>query len=269
MRKLNQKHKALIDAIIDGKTLEQASIEAYPNHSKWTKGANQSFASTILCSELGKAYKAERLKSIDAAKKAADVEKYRAPLISFEEIVEVLIFTIQCYKEEAERAAELFAADNTQTRILNATSVNAMLNAVDRLCKLYRFDTPDIDAMTRRRQTELDLMMLRIERERLELETRLIRLDKEKGAICYNDTAIAEFSGALKKVYDIFSQLPKALYADTSFTPEQKTMIFHRFEGILNELSKITVNLSAAVDVDKRLQEMKSHESQAAKKAML
>ncbi len=269
MRRLNQKHKALIDAIIDGQTLEQASVTAYPNHAKWTKRANQAFAKTIANSELGKAYKAERLQSIDAAKKAADVEKYRAPLISFNDIVNVLVCTIEYYKKETERAAELFDADETQTKILNATSVNGMLSAVDRLCKLYHFDALDLDALTRRRQTELDLIQLRAARERLEFERRAIMLDREKGEICYNDTAIAEFSNVIKGACAAFARLPATLSEDTRLTPEQKALIFESVEAILEDLSHLHVELSATIDVDKRLQSIKTHDSNQAKKTML
>jgi hypothetical protein len=147
------------------------------------------------------------------------------------------------------------------------TCVNALLSAISMLNKMYRYDTNETpyDADARKEQ-EQQILALKTEKERLELEKQIILLDREKGEMCYNETAVNEFSRSIKIVHDIIERLPMILTNEQNFTPEQRQAIFNGVEGVLEQLSNVKVDLSSTKEIDKKVNEMASHTTKASKR---
>lgn len=265
-KKLNNTHKTIIDLVVSGASYVEASIRAVPSHETWTSKQNSSYVSRIIQSELGQKYYQERLREAEKAKNDALKDRYKKPLWSFDDSVQHLRLVVQMAKEELASNRERFRMTRKGS-ILTPTCVNALLNSISMLNKLYRYDQPDTPMSDDSKHSlEKELLILRAEKEKLQLEKEIITLDREKGEICYNDVAVSEFSKVIKSVHDAIVRLPQALTSENSFTIEQKSTIITSVEKILDQLSNITVDLSSAQEIDKKLSEMSSHSSKASKK---
>lgn len=266
IKRLNLKQKEVIDFVLSGSSYAEASLSVYPGHKGWAKNRHSEFVSRIIHSELGHQYYQEKVKEIEAIKKDELKDRYKNPLWSFEDSVNSLKMIINMAKQELN--GNLARYIETQAgSILTPTCANAMLNAIATLNKMYRYDTPDqASPDDSKLSLEKELLALKAEKEKLMLEKELIMLDREKGEICYNDVAVSEFSKVIKAVHDAIVRLPQVLSSENSFTIEQKSTIMTSVEKILDQLSNITVDLSSAQEIDKKLSEMSSHSSKASRK---
>lgn len=265
-KRLSLKHKSVIDMVADGATYVEASIRSCPEHVGWSSKEHSNYVSRIIQSDLGQQYYQDRIKEIENKKRNALKDRYEKPLWSFDDSVQHLRLVIQMAKEELGTNRENFRKTK-KGNILTPTCVNAMLNAIATLNKMYRYDTPDqASPDDSKLSLEKELLALKAEKEKLLLEKELIMLDREKGEICYNDVAVSEFSKVIKAVHDAIVRLPQVLSSENSFTIEQKSTIMTGVEKILDQLSNITVDLSSAQEIDKKLSEMSSHSSKASRK---
>lgn len=265
-KRLSLKHKNLIDLVVDGATYTEASMSVCPEHAGWSSKAHSAYVSRILMSDLGQQYYQERLLEIEKNKEKALRERYQNPMWSFEDSVQHLRLVIQMAKEELATNRETFKRLK-KGHILTPTCVNAMLNSIAMLNRLYRYDSADQSSLNETKLSlEKELLALKAEKEKLQLEKELIMLDREKGEICYNDVAVSEFSKVIKVVYDSVVRIPATLSSENDFTIEQKATIMKVIESILESLSNVRVELSSANTIDKKLSEMSSHSSKASKK---
>lgn len=266
IKRLNLKQKEVIDFVLSGSSYVEASLSVYPGHKGWAKNRHSEFVSRIIHSALGQEYYQEKIKEIEAIKKDKLKDRYKNPLWSFEDSVNSLKMIIDIAKQELN--GNLARYIETQAgSILTPTCVNAMLNAIATLNKMYRYDTPDqASPDDSKLSLEKELLALKAEKEKLLLEKELIMLDREKGEICYNDVAVSEFSKVIKVVYDSIVRIPSTLSSESNFSIEQKATIMKVIENILESLSNVRVELSSATTIDKKLSEMSSHASKASKK---
>lgn len=266
IKRLSLKQKEVIDFVLSGSSYVEASLSVYPGHKGWAKNRHCEFVSRIIHSELGQQYYQEKVKEIEAIKKDELKDRYKNPLWSFEDSVNNLKMIIDLAKQEMN--GNLARYIETQAgSILTPTCVNAILNAITTLNKMYRYDTPDQASPDDSKLSfEKELLALKAEKEKLQLEKELIMLDREKGEICYNDVAVSEFSKVIKVVYDSVVRIPATLSSENEFTIEQKATIMKVVESILESLSNVRVELSSANTIDKKLSEMSSHSSKASKK---
>lgn len=265
-KRLSLKHKSVIDMVADGATYVEASIRSCPEHVGWSSKEHSNYVSRIIQSDLGQQYYQDRIKEIENKKRNALKDRYEKPLWSFDDSVQHLRLVIQMAKEELATNRENFRKTK-KGNILTPTCVNAMLNSIAMLNRLYRYDSADQSSLNETKLSlEKELLALKAEKEKLQLEKELIMLDREKGEICYNDVAVAEFSKVIKAVHDAIVRLPQVLSSENSFTIEQKSTIMTSVEKILDQLSSLTVDLSSAQEIDKKLSEMSSHSSKASRK---
>lgn len=265
-KRLSLKHKSVIDMVADGATYVEASIRSCPEHVGWSSKEHSNYVSRIIQSDLGQQYYQDRIKEIENKKRNALKDRYEKPLWSFDDSVQHLRLVIQMAKEELATNRENFRKTK-KGNILTPTCVNAMLNSISMLNKLYRYESIDQPTLDDSKLSlEKDLLVLKAEKEKLQLEKELIMLDREKGEICYNDVAVSEFSKVIKVVYDSVVRIPATLSSENDFTIEQKATIMKVIESILESLSNVRVELSSANTIDKKLAEMSSHASQASKK---
>ena len=265
-KRLSLKHKNLIDLVADGATYTEASMRVCPEHAGWSSNAHSAYVSRILMSDLGQQYYQERLLEIEQIKENALRERYQNPMWSFDDSVQHLKMVVNLAKEELSINRERFK-NGKSSRLMAPTCVNALLNAISMLNKMYRYDTNETpyDADARKEQ-EQQILALKTEKERLELEKQIILLDREKGEMCYNETAVNEFSRSIKIVHDIIERLPMILTNELNFTPEQRQAIFNGVEGVLEQLSNVKVDLSSSKEIDKKVNEMVSHTTKASKR---
>lgn len=266
IKRLNLKQKEVIDFVLAGSSYVEASLSVYPGHKGWAKNRHSEFVSRIIHSELGQQYYQEKVKEIEEIKKDKLKDRYNNPLWSFEDSVNSLKMIIDMAKQEL--TGNLARYIETQAgSILTPTCVNAILNSIATLNKMYRYDTPDqASPDDSKLSLEKELLALKAEKEKLLLEKELIMLDREKGEICYNDVAVSEFSKVIKVVYDSIVRIPATLTNENNFSIEQKATIIRVIENILESLSNVRVELSSANTIDKKLSEMSSHSSKASKK---
>lgn len=266
MKRLDLHHKKMIDLIIDGASYSSASTSVYQTHQGWSNAKHSAFVSRILHSIPGQQYYAQRTAEIESLKAKQLSERYKSPIWSFDDSVKHLCMIVNLAKEELSMNREKFKRNETN-RILSPTCVNALLNAISMLNRIYKYDTDETSfEMDRRKDVEQEILTLKAEKQKLQLEKELITLDREKGEICYNDVAVSEFSKVIKVVYDSVVRIPATLSNESDFTIEQKATIMKVVESILESLSNVRVELSSANTIDKKLAEMSSHASKASKK---
>lgn len=266
MIRLDFRHKKLIDLVIDGSTYPQASRAIYPKHSEWDDNKHNAFVSRIINSAPGKEYYTKRLAEMDALKSKELSERYKNPAWSFDDSVQHLRLIVNLAKEELSMNREKFR-QNKVNRIMSPTCVNALLSAIAMLNKMYRYDISETPfEADSRRNLEQEILRLKSEKERLELEKQIIQLDREKGEMCYNEVAVNEFSKSIKIIHDMIERLPMILSNENNFTLEQRQAIFDSVDNILKQLSEVKVDLSSTNEIDKKVNEMASHASNASKR---
>lgn len=266
MNRLDHKHKAMIDMVVDGATYREASEAVYPKHRGWNDYKHNAFVGRVIRSAPGREYYENRLRDIEAQKKDVLKDRYKTPIWSFDDSAQHLKMIVNLAKEELAINRERFKSGKS-SRLMAPTCVNALLSAISMLNKMYRYDTNETpyDADARKEQ-EQQIRALKTEKERLELEKQIILLDREKGEMCYNETAVNEFSRSIKIVHDIIERLPMILTNEQNFTPEQRQAIFNGVEGVLEQLSNVKVDLSSTKEIDKKVNEMASHTTKASKR---
>lgn len=259
--------QALCDEVIGGSTLCDAVKKVFPGRSTSTDSSNWFFANKILKSDFCQNYIKE--KKAEYEKRRKKEMDSREGLWSFEESVKSYKAIIAYAQKEIKKRNELFDKGKVDT-ILTGTTTNAMLSATAALNRMFHLESvEDASESKYKKQLESSVLELRLKKEKLMLERELIALDKEKGEICYNETAVGQFSQAIQSVHSAFRLLPQIIIREQSFTPDQREFIQDAVNKIIEMLSDVTVELSSTEEIDKRIKRMTSHESNATKRSMV
>lgn len=259
--------QALCDEIISGATLCDAVKKVFPSRKTSNDSSNWFFANKILKSDFGQKYMAEKKEEYEKRRKKELAN--REGLWSFEESVKSYKTIIAFAQKEIKKRNELFDKGKVDT-ILTGTTTNALLSATAALNRMYHLESiEDASESKYKKQLESSVLELRLKKEKLMLERELIALDKEKGEICYSETAVGQFSQAIQSVHSAFRMLPQLIIREQSFTPDQREFIQDAVNKIIEMLSDVTVELSSTEEIDKRIKRMTSHESNATKRSMI
>lgn len=255
------------DAVLDGAGLYNALLDSFPNRKKYSYQDNYKFAKKLLKTDACKKYIDE--KNIEYAKIREKELTERKNLWSFDESVKSYKTIIAYAHKEIKKRNDLFDKGKIDT-ILTGTTTNAVLSATAALNRMFHLESiEDASDSKHKKQLESSVLELRLKKEKLMLERELIALDKEKGEICYNETAVWQFSQAIQSVHSAFRMLPQLIIREQSFTPDQREFIQDAVNKIIEMLSGVTVELSSTEEIDNRIKRMTSHESTSAKRSMI
>lgn len=119
--------------------------------------------------------------------------------------------------------------------------------------ELFPEEVSNLNSREIREQTEL-LKFRKLRADVMLLECKAvgenIALQRRRGLLCYKDAALGEFSSAIRHIHDEIERLPNTLRDKCSLTTEQTDSAFKVIEELLDDLSRVTVTLSSADEMD-------------------
>lgn len=137
MKRLVQKHRELVDAIVSGKSHYEACIAVYPQRAKWTKSAAEISVSKVLRLPHVKAYYDEQMAKLNEEKAQAARDD---ALWSFRESVEGLKFVIKMAQKDAINVTKKNQGGGEYQRVMSSGTASSIVSAITALNKMCGFD---------------------------------------------------------------------------------------------------------------------------------